>query len=320
MKERVHWIDIAKGLGIIAVVIGHIYHNQMMFNWLYSFHMPLFFFVAGYLYKQKDILTDLKRRIQTIVIPYFAFGSIVLLYWALLERRFRDSSMGVFESVLGLISGEYRYLDFNVHLWFLPCFFVTVCLYNLLRNIGGKKVTYITAIIMSIAYLVIDIPDLPWGIDRVFEYIGFYAIGNLYAESKITEKLIEMPNLKILTGCMLAFASFALSYFISNTGILWFAFGLVGLFAICFISIGIEKSRVLEYLGQISLIVLCVHGPVYRVLIKCFSVLVNQSSELVRSNPFLALMITMCTLVVCAFCFEIVKRIAPWMVGKQKTN
>lgn len=78
--------------------------------------------------------------------------------------------------------------------------FVTVCLYNLLRNIGGKKVTYITAIIMSIAYLVIDIPDLPWGIDRVFEYIGFYAIGNLYAESKITEKLIEMPNLKILTG------------------------------------------------------------------------------------------------------------------------
>ena len=94
MKERVHWIDIAKGLGIIAVVIGHIYHNKTMFNWLYSFHMPLFFFVAGYLYKQKDMLPDLKRRIQTIVIPYFSLGSIVLLYWALLERRFRDSTTG----------------------------------------------------------------------------------------------------------------------------------------------------------------------------------------------------------------------------------
>ena len=46
MKERVHWIDIAKGLGIIAVVIGHIYNNQVIFKWLYSFHMPLFFFVA----------------------------------------------------------------------------------------------------------------------------------------------------------------------------------------------------------------------------------------------------------------------------------
>lgn len=319
MKERVHWIDIAKGLGIIAVVIGHIYHDEIIYNWLYSFHMPLFFFVAGYLYKQKDMLPDLKRRVQTIAIPYFSLGSIVLLYWALLERRFRDSTMGVFESVVGFISGEFRYLDFNVHLWFLPCFFVTVCLYNILRNIGGKKATYITAIIMSIVFLVVDIPDLVWGIDRVFKYIGFYAIGNLYAESKITEKLIEMPNLKILTGGgTLALASFTLSYFIPNTGILWFAFGLVGLYAICLISIGIEKSRVLEYLGQISLIVLCVHGPVYRVLIKCFSVLFNQSSELVRSNLFLALMITACTLAICALCFEIVKRIAPWMIGKQK--
>lgn len=173
---------------------------------------------------------------------------------------------------------------------------------------------------MSIVFLVVDIPDLPWGIDRVFKYIGFYAIGNLYAESKITEKLIEMPNLKIMTGGTLAFASFTLSYFIPNTGVSWFLFGLIGLAAICLISIGIEKSRVLEYLGQISLIVLCVHGPVYRVLIKCFSVLFKQSSELVRSNLFLALMITVCTLAICAICFEIVKRIAPWMIGKQKAN
>ena len=229
--------------------------------------------------------------------------------------------MGVFESVVGFISGEYRYLDFNVHLWFLPCFFVTVCLYNLLRNIGGKKATYITAIIMSIVFLVVDIPDLVWGIDRVFKYIGFYAIGNLYAESKLNEKLIEMPKLEIFTGGVaLAFASFALSYFITNTGILWFVFGLLGLFAICFISIGTEKLRVLEYLGHISLIVLCVHGPVYRVLIKCFSVLFNQSLELVRSNLFLALMITVCTLVACALCYEIVKKIVPWMVGKEKAN
>ena len=54
--------------------------------------------------------------------------------------------------------------------------------------------------IMSIVFLVVDILDLPCGIDRIFKYIGFYAIGNLYAESKITEKLIEMPKLKILTG------------------------------------------------------------------------------------------------------------------------
>lgn len=45
--ERLPWLDVLKGIGIILVAIGHIYHNQVIFNWLYSFHMPLFFFAAG---------------------------------------------------------------------------------------------------------------------------------------------------------------------------------------------------------------------------------------------------------------------------------
>ena len=42
-RARLSWLDVLKGIGIILVVIGHIYSNQTIFNWLYSFHMPLFF-------------------------------------------------------------------------------------------------------------------------------------------------------------------------------------------------------------------------------------------------------------------------------------
>ena len=94
--------------------------------------MPLFFLAAGWVYKEKPILTDIKRRIQTIVIPYFSFGLLVLLYWQVIERRFRDSDMSFVESLIGLFSGSYINLDFNVHLWFLPCFVVTVVLFNVL--------------------------------------------------------------------------------------------------------------------------------------------------------------------------------------------
>ena len=45
------------------------------------------------MYKEKSVLTDIKRRIQTIVVPYFSFGLLVLLYWQVIERRFRDSDM-----------------------------------------------------------------------------------------------------------------------------------------------------------------------------------------------------------------------------------
>ena len=71
--SRLSWLDIMKGIGIIlVVVVGHISSNKIIFNWLYSFHMPLFFFAAGWVYKKKQFLIDIKRRIQTIVIPYFS--------------------------------------------------------------------------------------------------------------------------------------------------------------------------------------------------------------------------------------------------------
>ena len=150
--------------------------------------MPLFFMVSGYLYKKKPVIEDLKRRLVTIVIPYLSFGFLVLLYWALIERKFRYSTMGVIDSALGLLRGQYEFLDFNVHLWFLPCFFITLITYNILMNLVGKKWTYVIVASMSIVYLVITIPSLPWGIDRMFQYIFFVMCGDILSDSKVIER------------------------------------------------------------------------------------------------------------------------------------
>lgn len=146
-EPRVSWIDVLKGIGIVLVVIGHIYLNPIVDNWLYSFHMPLFFLAGGLVYKEKPILVDVRRRIQTIVVPYFSFGFLILLYWQIIERRFRESSMSLSDSILGLFFGDYDKLDFNVHLWFLPCFFLTVILFNILVCLGGNKVAYTVSVL-----------------------------------------------------------------------------------------------------------------------------------------------------------------------------
>lgn len=39
---RKRWIDIAKGIGIILMVIGHADAPRLLKNWIYGFHMPLF--------------------------------------------------------------------------------------------------------------------------------------------------------------------------------------------------------------------------------------------------------------------------------------
>ncbi len=42
-RTRIPWIDIAKGLGIFLVVIGHVNsYNACLKGWIYSFHMPFF--------------------------------------------------------------------------------------------------------------------------------------------------------------------------------------------------------------------------------------------------------------------------------------
>ena len=53
MNERNEIIDIMKGIGIIAVIIGHMWNVPEVpyRNFIFSFHMPLFFLIAGYFYK-----------------------------------------------------------------------------------------------------------------------------------------------------------------------------------------------------------------------------------------------------------------------------
>lgn len=112
------------------------------------------------------------------------------LYWQVIERRFQGSDIGFMDSLLGLFSGYYDNLDFNVHLWFLPCFFVTVVLFNILVNLGGKKIAYIVSALMSMIYVVLPMPELFWELNRVFKYIGFYAVGVFLSgrETKIADR------------------------------------------------------------------------------------------------------------------------------------
>ena len=268
------------------------------------------------MYKEKSVLIDIKRRIQTIVVPYFSFGLLVLLYWQVIERRFRNSDMSFMDSLLGLFSGCYDNLDFNVHLWFLPCFFVTVALFNILVNLGGRKFAYIAVVLMSLVYVVLTMPELPWGFNRVFKYIGFYAVGVLLAgrETRIVDR-------KIRTG-MVAIVLLALSFFLSlhnlTTGIMWFVTALIGVASMILISQFINENKILQYFGRISLIVLCIHGPVYRIVVKIVSIPLHMGTDAVRENILLAMIVVAITMIICSVAYEVVVRIAPWMIGKKR--
>ena len=280
--------------------------------------MPLFFLAAGWVYKEKTIITDLKRRIQTIVVPYFSFGILVLVYWQLIERRFRDSDMSFVDSLLGLFSGCYDNLDFNVHLWFLPCFFVTVVLFNVLVNLGGKKTAYIVAALMSLIYALVPMPEMFWGVNRVFKYIGFYALGVALAGQIKAEQVAER---KITSGgiaIILIVLNFILAFYGLTRGLMWFVTAMFGVISVGLIAMLINQNCFLQYIGRISLMVLCIHGPVYRVVVKIISIPLHMSTDVVRENLLYSVNCVAITLIICSVVYEVIVRIAPWMVGKRQ--
>ena len=204
----------------------------------------------------------------------------------------------------------------NLHLWFLPCFFVTVILFNILVNLGGKKIAYIVSALMSLIYVVLPLPELLWGFNRVFKYIGFYAVGVLLAgrETRIVDRTIRTGMVAIV----LLIVNFFLSCYHLTMGIMWFVTALIGVAAVILISQLINENRILQYFGRISLIILCIHGPVYRIVVKIVSILLNVGTDAVRENFLLAMVVVAITMAICSTAYEVVVRLAPWMVGKKK--
>ena len=318
---RITWLDTIKGIGIILVVLGHVYKNDFVYNWIYSFHMPVFFFTAGCVYREKPILQDIKRRIETIVRPYFVFGVVGLLYWCLIERRFRESDMSIPQAVAGLFRGQYSWLDFNVHLWFLPCFFVTVILFNLLRKKLGLKPASAISLVLCVIYLSFNLPELPWGLDRVCKYIIFFALGVVAipriqtvfsGQQKISKKVIFIAIGVVLLSLIAFLAQDA-----SSIPVLWYVTAILGISGCVFVSAGID-CRLLEYLGRTTIVVLCFHGPIYRVLVKIEAVIFRITTDDVRSNILLVVSVIIATFVSCLVIYQIVRKWMPWVIGRKK--
>lgn len=108
-----------------------------------------------------------------------------------------------------------------------------------------------------------------------------------------------------------------MSLFDLTIGIMWFVTGMIGVSGVVVLSLLINHNRVLQYLGRMSLVVLCIHGPVYRIMIKMLSIPFHMTTDGVRENFALAMIVVVVTLAVCAAVYEIVVRITPWMIGKQ---
>ena len=76
-NKRVNYIDIARGIAIILMVIGHVIQKGWKRNVIFSFHMPFFIIVSGMFHKDKSLKDTIKNIFSKLILPYISCTLIV---------------------------------------------------------------------------------------------------------------------------------------------------------------------------------------------------------------------------------------------------
>lgn len=131
---RLEWIDVARGIGIIAVVAGHVWTRGPLRDAVYSFHMPLFFLLSGLLSRPQPSARFALRQLGSQMRPYAAFLILLVVADQIIEpiRGHRP----IFDQwpqdiVPVLLGGSWLRGPYTIF-WFAPCLMMARIVFNAL--------------------------------------------------------------------------------------------------------------------------------------------------------------------------------------------
>lgn len=202
---RVNWIDQVKGFGIVLVVYGH--NFPTIENYIYSFHMPLFFLLAGVFHPKKSKFFVIKKRIKQILIPYFLWSFLLYIFWYLIGRKFGESSLldlSPMKNFIGIFfsQGGVEYMNWGVPMWFLPSLFLTFFVFFFIQKIKNDILKIITNFIcIAIGFLLPIFFDTYffWSIDVSLVGLSFYSLGYYSKKLILQEKKHKNYLLLLIT-------------------------------------------------------------------------------------------------------------------------
>lgn len=171
MNHRLHYVDNLKGVLILLVVLGHCiqatnmdYDHDLVFRYIYSFHMPLFMCVSGFVsYKPNMAWQTVRKRFKQLMVPFLSWavvGCCIHLDW-------------------------HRFIDKIIHpdtgLWFLWALFFIVLLMKLCDSACSYlkvKLEYVVCIFsLLLMGIMVALKFKLFGFQFIAWYLPFYAIG-----------------------------------------------------------------------------------------------------------------------------------------------
>lgn len=301
--KRVSWIDVCRGIGILLVLYGHLLSGDNHRYFIYSFHMPLFFFLSGLVFKpvsDKPFWEVTKKYFKQLLLPYFIFALSTYLF-AQITNPGRDMSpTGILYQLYGILygSGNMGMLGFNVILWFLPCLFITKITFALLtKKITQAKWIGLVLLLCGVSgySLSVFVPwlKLPLGFEIALTSIVFFGIGYLWKMRKYTLAFLKryrapLAVMALAITYITATQNFHIDHYqtdlrTNRLGNFFFFYSsaLSGIFSCLMVSQVIGKNKILEYLGKHSMVLFAWHYLLFvnmKVIINTF-----LSDEIINS-------------------------------------
>lgn len=304
--KRFDYIDYAKGLGMLCVIWGHIMYAGLSARVVYAFHIPLFFFLSGMVFSKDrydGVITFLKRRVSSLLIPYAIFSVLTWAFWVFFLRISHQPMDECWKPLVEtlLARGSEGYLVHNVPLWFVPCLFVVELLYFFMRNCSVMVRVALSLLFAWVGCTMVrgvwsyDFTALPWSVDVALFAFPFYALGNLLVEKagglRFFEERIAAYGKWTLLVMLLCFLLLCVGAgwnrlvsmghaMLGKTVVLFYlnAFGgivAVLLFCFCLQSLSsVYSCRFFEWLrwwGRNSFIVMATHNPVKGIVVMAVS-------------------------------------------------
>lgn len=185
IQHRLVWVDLAKAVAIIAMILGHEVDGTSLHTWIFSFHMPIFFILSGYTSHLVTSWKDWRQQMRKLAVRILIPALLMIVIYQIERSLFKQIS---WEQVLPISSKELIWgaapaasmqgLSIEIE-WFLFVYFFAKLFFDCL-NIIFKDQRYGTVLVLlSFAcYQFITVHmNLPLALDLVplaslYMYIG----------------------------------------------------------------------------------------------------------------------------------------------------
>lgn len=288
MNKRLEWIDIARGIGILTVILGHalttvIRENhawaKVLYDLIYYFHMNLMFFISGLAFNlscQKYLESSGKdyvsKKAKKLLIPYVSNSFLVFLCFSIansvprLEKILSKAGYGRIsfkEWIREIITAENLYCQ---HLWYIYSLFIfSVMAFTLLKLFHDKYRYYLLVITIIMWLFLIDqsLFDVIWktAARGIWFAAGTFVSSNLCLSKK--QRNISMVSFPVIIICILLIDFYNVPYTISQYIRIVLVLGII--FSIISFSQYLENksNTALGWLGKNSFPIYLFHQPFF---------------------------------------------------------